>query len=208
MGMEIEVKFYVDNVDKVHEKLQKMGAQSDGSVFESNIRYDTREKSLMKNHCLLRLRKDVKNTLTFKSAGDQTEGEDREFKILREIEVEVNDFQALDSILQHLGYEPVQIYEKYRETFTLGKTVICIDEMPFGVFLEIEGEKQAIKDVARDLGLPWEKRILHNYLMIFEKIKKEASFSFADITFDNFCEIEFDITKILPELMAEDSLPQ
>jgi hypothetical protein len=74
--------------------------------------------------------------------------------------------------------------------------------MPYGVFLEIEGEKSHIRDMADRLGLNWGKRILLNYLDIFEIVQQEENLDFTDITFENFKTIHLDIRKYLSLLYA------
>ncbi len=46
-----------------------------------------------------------------------------------------------------MGFMPALVYEKRRETWTLGKTEIVIDELPFGLFMEIEGDESGIREV-------------------------------------------------------------
>ncbi|MDT7602444.1 MAG: adenylate cyclase, class 2, partial [Acidobacteriota bacterium] len=48
---------------------------------------------------------------------------------------------------------PALVYEKRRETWTLDGVEIVIDELPFGWFAEIEGEREAILRAERKLGL-------------------------------------------------------
>ena len=91
----------------------------------------------------------------------------------------------------------MQSYEKWRETFVLDNTVICLDAMPYGDFIEIEGEKTKIKDAARRLGLKWENRILLNYLAMFDIIRRDVNLSFNDITFDHFAAASVDIRSYL-----------
>jgi adenylate cyclase class 2 len=125
-----------------------------------------------------------------------------EFKIHEELETEVGDFQACKDILKALGYLPEQVYEKWRETFVVDDTCLVIDRMPYGVFLEIEGKKSKIREMADRLDLDWKERIILNYLEIFEVIKGEEGLAFADITFDNFKGIRLDMNKYLPLLYA------
>jgi adenylate cyclase class 2 len=73
--------------------------------------------------------------------------------------------------------------------------------MPYGNFLEIEGAEKHIKQYARRLGLPWDGRILGNYLEIFDIIRKELDLKFTDVTFDNFKDIDVPIQNYL-HLMA------
>ena len=96
-----------------------------------------------------------------------------------------------------IGLHQEQIYEKWRETLLLNNTSFCIDTMPFGDFLEIEGSKKEIKKWADKIGLKWEKRILVNYLAIFEIIKAKSKLTFSDITFQNFKGLKIEIKDYL-----------
>jgi adenylate cyclase, class 2 len=181
--LEIEVKFYLKNRTKLRQDLQRIDAKCDGRVFERNLRFEDAAHNLRKKGCLLRLRQDKGNILTFKRP---FKGPDQGCKVFEEIETKVSDLEATSAILTALGYQCVQIYEKWRETFQVGDTVVCIDTMPFGDFIEIEGLAADIKKLARQLGFKWEKRILATYLGLFEALAKAHNLSFVDITFDNF----------------------
>jgi len=77
--------------------------------------------------------------------------------------------------------------------------------MPYGIFLEIEGPKKGIKTTAHMLGLPWSKRILENYLAIFDVLRKDCGLPFYDVTFYNFKQYQVDITPYLASLQADDT---
>jgi adenylate cyclase class 2 len=198
-SLEIEVKFHLPEVKPIRDRMLAMGAIHCGRVFETNVTFEDASKSLKKQRILLRLRKDDRIRLTLKSSLSRP---DTQFKVHRELEVEVGDFDACHSILEGLGFHPEQAYEKRRETFVLNKTNLLIDTMPYGLFLEIEGEKSDIRNLADRLGLKWEKRILLNYLEIFEIVRREEALLFTDITFENFKATHFDIEKHLPLLYA------
>lgn len=183
LPIETEVKFHVPDPSDVRTRLIALGARSIGRGLERNIRFEDAGKNLMRSKSLLRLREDRKVTLTFKSVPADA---DPAFKQLIELEVEVADLTVMQRILASLGYHPEQTYEKWRETLTLDQTAFCLDTLPYGDFLEIEGPKEAICDAARRLGLDWGKRILLNYLEIFELIRKRENLPFADVTFSNF----------------------
>lgn len=187
--LEIEVKFFISDTDSVRERLSGAGAVSRGKSFETNVRYEDEEKRLIQKKSLLRLRQDRRTTLTFKSPPP---ADDPEFKVHRELEVEVSDFETMNAILQQLGFVREQVYEKLRETFELNETVLCLDSLPFGNFLEIEGPREKIRAVAGQLKLNWEKRILTNYLAMFETIRKQMGLNFSDITFANFDAVQID----------------
>ena len=187
--LEIELKFYVSDFESLRDRLTTLGAVRTGQpVLEHNIRYETEDDQLLKNKCLLRLRQDRQTILTFKSP--PPENDDR-FKVYHELEVGVSDFETMDAILHAIGYFRRQVYEKRRETWQLNDALLCLDAMPFGSFLEIEGRPETITQVIRDLGLSWQHRILANYLGMFDALKEKEGWTFFDVTFDNFAGVCF-----------------
>jgi adenylate cyclase class 2 len=197
--LETEVKFYLSDIQSIRKCISDLGARSRGRFFERNLRFEDKQKSLKNKKLLLRLRRDNTTTLTIKSP--LAEG-DKQFKKMKEMEVEVSHFDTMNHILQALGFHCEQIYEKWRETLVLEKTHFCLDCMPFGNFLEIEGQEENIKNYVSRLGLPWSKRILLNYLEIFEILKSKKKLDFRDVTFDNFKNIEAGITDYLNVIEA------
>ena len=160
-NLETEVKFFLPDVKPIRRRIVELGANFKGRVFETNLRFEDDDNRLFQEKSLLRLRKDIKTTLTFKS---EPTFKDDQFKTLREVEVEVSDFDAMKNILESLGFHNEQVYEKWRETFVIRDAHLCLDTMPYGNFLEIEGPKKSIKEVASRIGLPWHQRILLNYI--------------------------------------------
>ncbi len=198
---EVEVKFYVDSIDDMRSRIEKLGAVSKGRVFETNIRYEDDAHSLIKKQSILRLRQDQKAMLTFKSKQPSA---DRDFKIFNELEVEVSDFKTMDRILTCVGLKAVQRYEKWRETMLLDKTTFLLDTMPYGTFLEIEGQKSDIRRHASRLNLNWRNRIILNYLEIFEILKEKRKLDFQDLTFDNFQSNDLNVGPFVKDLEAGD----
>ena len=198
--LETEIKFYLIDLPPVRQRIMDLGAESRGRCFESNVRFEDAHRTLKKKRSLLRLRRDRKVRLTYKSTpADQN----RQVKVMRELEVEVSDFDTMQSILESLGYHREQIYEKWRETLVLDRTRFCLDSMPYGDFFEIEGPKKDIINFADELGLRWDQRILFNYLHIFEILQNNQSLDFSDLTFDNFKKVEVDLADYLHLLVAE-----
>lgn len=191
-NLETEVKFYLSDVNPIRRRIIALGADFKGRVFETNLRFEDADNRLIQKKSLLRLRKDIKTTLTFKS---EPPFKDDQFKTLREFEVEVSDFAGMKQILESLGFHEEQVYEKWRETFVLSDTHFCLDTMPYGDFLEIEGPKKDIKELASRIGLKWHQRILLNYLAIFDVIRKQLNLGFSDVTFENFKNIRFDLAE-------------
>ncbi len=192
--VEIEVKFYVPDIDDMRRRLHCLSARLKTSGFEKNIRFEDKTNSLKRHQALLRLRQADKVILTYKS---KLPGKQDQFKIHTELEVTVDRFDVMQKILESIGFHPEQVYEKKRETFFLENTLVCLDVLPYGGFIEIEGGKRAIRKTAKRLGLDWKNRILFNYLEIFEVLKKKMGLSFSDIRFDNFKSIQMDFSKYL-----------
>lgn len=198
--LEFEVKFFLPDIQSLRQDILDLGARSQGRFFEKNLRFEDANKTLKGKKCLLRLRHDHKTTLTFKSPPPESSNQ---FKVLKEQEVEVGDFDTMNDILESLGFHCEQIYEKWRETLILENTQFCLDAMPYGNFLEIEGATKDIHQYARGLGLNWGKRILANYLEIFEILRKKLGLKFADLTFENFKEINLDVQNYLHLIEAD-----
>jgi adenylate cyclase class 2 len=197
--LETELKFFLDDPASIRRRIIEIGAQSRGKSFESNIRFEDSHRSLIKQKSLLRLRQDQKARLTYKSPIPEANGQ---FKTMRELEVDISDFDTMHYILKALGFHQEQVYEKWRETMVLGRTHFCLDRLPFGNFLEIEGSKQDIQKFAAQLDLAWYRRILLNYLQIFEILRDKLHLEFSDVTFDNFSQVEVNLADWLALLIA------
>jgi len=192
-NLEVEIKFHLENPGQTRTAITALGGVSQGRVFESNHILDNREKALFRNRALLRLRQDDQVCLTFKSP---PVAPDCQFKIRRELEVRVSDFTTTRKILEELGFTTARIYEKRRETFELGDTHLCVDTLPYGDFLEIEGAKQSIVSLSAELGFAWEQRSVLNYHELFELVKADLGLTFTDITFSNFEGIAVDMNRL------------
>jgi adenylate cyclase class 2 len=177
---EIEAKFYLPQLDDIRAQIQSLdGYLLKSRILEHNLRFDTASRDLSGRHSLLRLRQDQSTILTYKHADSVVER--------TEIEIEVNDFDTTKALLEAIGFEAFFIYEKYRETYSLKPCTIMLDELPFGHFIEIEGESlEDVKQIAAKLDLPWEKRVKRNYPSLFYALQKKLNLPFRDATFENF----------------------
>lgn len=148
--IEVEKKFRLTKRqrDAVLKRLPEVGAKLEGEDFEENTLYSG--EALSDGSCVLRLRRvGSKATLTYKKRLPSSSP----IKQQREEETEVADPEAMEAILEALGFSPALVYEKRRQTWRLGKTEIVIDVLPFGLFMEIEGRATDIRAVERKLGL-------------------------------------------------------
>ena len=150
MPIEIEKKYRLSKKQRedILRRLPKLGARRKGEEFEVNTIYSGETLDLGRS--VLRLRQIGKRgILTYKERFPTRS----DIKHQREDETEVSDPEATELILDALGFTPALVYEKRRETWRLGKTEIVIDELPFGLFMEIEGEEQAIRDIESKLAI-------------------------------------------------------
>jgi len=191
MESELEVKFCIPTLDGVLEQLQKNKASlHHARTYEKNLRLDTLDEALAHKHCVLRLRWDRVARCTYKGDSEIENGVLKR----REIEFEVSDFDAALHLFQALGYDVSMVYEKYRTEYLLQDTIITLDEMPYGNFVEVEGKDgDTIQQISHQLKLVWEKRILKSYIAIFEKVKQKYNLPFQYLTFEHFSSLPFPI---------------
>lgn len=198
---EIEVKFYVRNLNRLKKLLKQLNARlAQKRVLEMNLRFDLPGQVLRAEGRVLRLRRDSAARLTYKSASTKEQG----ILSREEIEFIVEDFEEAKRFLEALGYQKFAYYEKYRTTYELEETRIMLDELPFGNFIEIEGKNAgSIRNVADQLNLNWETSVGTGYLALFVRVSKALNLSFQDISFANFANIRVDASHL--EVCAADS---
>jgi len=183
-NQETEAKFYISNLDKILARLHELKARLiQPRVLETNIRFDLPDASLSSDRRVLRLRRDSEARLTYKDPSQNEQG------VLSRTEIEfmVSDFEKAKEFLEALGYRPIFYYEKYRTTYTLESDSllsrvheqarglqschIMLDELPFGNFVEIEGETlESIRAVSDGLGLKWDTAIATSYHALFKRL--------------------------------------
>jgi len=182
--IESEVKIKVDDLAAVERKLRNLGAAMKAErVYERNVRYEDAGNTLTPAARVLRLRQDTRVRLTYKEPHDSA---NEKVWARTELEVTVSDFDTMDLLLQKLGYHPAWIYEKYRTTYERHGCEVVLDEMPFGPFVEVEGEADAIERVLAELGLQDAPRSTASYSDLFFRIKDQLDLNFRDLTFENF----------------------
>jgi adenylate cyclase class 2 len=178
MGLEIEAKFWVPELEAFRARVLGAGGRVVAPrQLEHNERFDTPDGRLRRGGEVLRLRRDQHQTLTFKRALASPE-------IRTEIEIEVDDLDAARSLLLALGFVPIFVYEKFRQVLALDDTLVMLDELPFGSFVEIEGPSlAAIGRAAAHLGLDWTRRVTRSYLSIFEALRLRLELAPENATF-------------------------
>lgn len=181
---EIEAKFYVRDLKRIESRIQQLDARLiQPRGLETNLRFDLPDSGLRSKGQVLRLRQDTEAKLTYKGSGKTQQG----IVNRTEIEFGVEDFEKAKLFLEALGYQKLLQYDKYRTTYEFQNCHIMLDELPYGNFVEIEGDdKESIHTVAEKLNLNMQAAISESYSALFEKVCRTLKLKFTDLTFENF----------------------
>jgi len=170
MPIEIEKKYRLTKRRRVgvERSLREVGASSKPVEFEENTLY--RGGRIELGSCALRLRRvGARAILTFK----QRLPSKSSIKHQQEDETEVANAAATHAILTALGFRPRLVYEKRRTRWQLGRAEIVIDELPFGLFMEIEAAEKEIARVEAKLGIEDLPAVMETYPALTARLGKE-----------------------------------
>jgi len=157
MPIELEVKLKVAELSPVRARLRELGAERVGQFLETNIFFDTEDRTLLAGDQGLRLRinrnvEDGRQDYTLTHKGPRQHGS---MKNREETEVGVTEPDSAIELVGRLGYGQTLSFEKRRETWKLEGCKVELDELPFlGEYVEIEGPREEIiRQVQQKLGL-------------------------------------------------------
>lgn len=164
--METEIKLRVPDLGALEVRLRALGFGLEvPSQAETSTLWDQGTR-LMDQGSALRVRRYAgKAWLTWKGP----KVPDALLKIRPELETTIGDAGALESILVALGFAPVLRMTKTRALLVREDLVACLDETPFGRFLELEGEPAAIEGAMAALGLGPELAEPRSYPTLFRE---------------------------------------
>ena len=187
-NQEIEAKFYVTGLDRIKARLHELEARLiQERMLERNIRFDLPGGRLRSEGRVLRLRQDTQARLTYKGGGSNEQG----VLSRTEIEFTVEDFAKAKQFLEALGYQEFMRYDKYREVYEFNECHVMLDELPYGLFVEVEGKGvDEIRETASRLGLGWEAAVTKSYQALFEVVKSALRLNIQDLSFENFHGVE------------------
>jgi predicted adenylyl cyclase CyaB len=161
---ERELKFPVEGLEGVRERLVAMEAERVGPpAFEDNWLLD-RQGELEKRGCILRLRmtEGRQAQLAFKGPRRFEGG----VKVRVEHEVKVQGIDEARALMQSLGYVVMRRYQKVREEWQLGAVRVALDHTPIGDFVEFEGERGEV--VAKRCGFDAAKAERRSYIRLYD----------------------------------------
>jgi adenylate cyclase class 2 len=142
-------------------------------TLESDQVFDRSDQTLRRAGQLLRLRSAAgRSILTYKGPALPSRHKSRE-----EIETSCSSAEALEQILERLGYTPSFRYEKYRTAFrAMGESgTVLLDETPIGVFLELEGPADWIDRTALRLGFAETDYVTRSYASLYQEYLQHHS---------------------------------
>ncbi len=143
MAIEIEKKYRLnaEQREQIFINLKEIGAKFVGEDFEENTLY--RGGILDEKHAVLRVRKiDDKTILTYKEPVPNSLA----FKQQIEYETSVENAEEIEKIIENLGFTKALVYEKRRKIWHFRSVEVVLDELPFGIYMEIEGSITAIAE--------------------------------------------------------------
>jgi adenylate cyclase class 2 len=189
-AIETEIKFRVADTVKLEAQLSSIGFHLvTPRSFESNVLYDTSDRSLRAKRELVRIRQyDGRWLLTHKRVPDSGIGEDRH-KHRVETETELSDGQALAEVFASIGFVPVFRYEKWRTEWADDTGHCVVDETPIGVFAELEGPAEWIDDISLQLGIAPHQQMTVSYGRLFEQWREQTGSTAQDLTFEALAEV-------------------
>ena len=135
MKKDIQVKFNVYNIRRLIDKIQELNYVLVGGNFEKITRYDDEHENLSKQGVFIRTKSGINEILTIKEK--ITDSNNFKYFERETLNMEVENCDILDYIFKKIGLTKLFVMEKYSLTFRKGKSTISIDELPFGVYCNI-----------------------------------------------------------------------
>ncbi len=178
MYLEIEAKLKVDSFETVRKLLSEHGASFIAQRTQADYYFDTPESTLTKTDQCLRLRtesdaKAKRLILTYKGPKQVDD-----FKKRKEVNLDVTDAEAIECLLDALGYNRSLAFDKRRSVYEFGGCEVALDELPLiGVFVEIEGpDSDCIARVQKTLQLTDAPQVMDSYAsMIAKELSQRGS---------------------------------
>jgi len=165
MYTETEAKLKVASLDEVAQCIERQGASLCSETIQTDYYFDTASGQLALSDQCLRLRIERQGehaslVLTYKGPKEASD-----FKKRREVNLPVGDSDAVEALLEGLGYQTALVFNKRRRVWRLLDCEVALDELPLiGFFVEIEGpDSDAIARVRHVLNLGGAPHMMDSY---------------------------------------------
>ncbi|MET0553156.1 MAG: class IV adenylate cyclase [Vicinamibacteria bacterium] len=168
MNVEREVKLRFADAAAARAAVAAAGARLvRARHLEDNLLVDDGAASLKARGSALRIRRTDDAHAAVLTYKGRAETDASGQKARPEAEVDVSSADTAQQMLLALGFAPAFRYQKYREVWEWDAVEIVVDETPVGVFVEIEGEADAIDRAARALGRSADDYLTASYAELF-----------------------------------------
>lgn len=178
MENEYEITVLDIDIKEIEKKLIEIGAVKEGEYFQKRKLYNFHEEYRGR---FIRLRTNgTKTTLTIKDKSAK-----KEIGNVKELEIEVSDFEKTNQIMNMLGYEHSMYQENKRTIYRLGNVEFDIDTWPMiPTYLEIEGKsKEQVEEMIEKLGVDKKKLSLNKVSEIYKKYELDIH-EYKDLKFE------------------------
>lgn len=186
MNTELEIKFLDIDKEELRKKLRDLGCVlvEKERLMKRKI-FDYPDWRLRKQGAWIRVRDEGnKITLSYKRLVDRT------LHGIKEIEVIINDFEAICDFLLASGFDMKSYQENKRESWKYKDVEIDIDTWPWiPSFVEIEvndGNEKNLRDFVDKFGFKWEDGLYGNVETPYQKyfdVTEEEIYSWEEILF-------------------------
>jgi adenylate cyclase class IV len=153
---EVELKAVVDDLRDRRARVEEGGATLEFVGRLEDRRYDTRDRTLLRDDVVLRLRvyrnaKLVQGHLDWKGPTRQVDG----FKVREELSTAVGDPIILAQQLERLGYVVLREIDREIVQYRWRETTIRFERYPrMDLLVEVEGTPEGIEAAIELLGMP------------------------------------------------------
>lgn len=170
---EIKIKISKTKAKSLIKNLVKLGARKEFCIKQITHRFDSRDNLLAKQGIFLRTREGEINSLTLKRKLAKDWG-----KIKSREETEINigqrsQLKSFNKIIKMLGFNKQTVMEKYRQQWSFKGFKIAIDELSFGFYVEIEGNRNKLFKIAEMLKLSKNKIVKGTYWDLFKEYNQK-----------------------------------
>lgn len=175
--MEIELKLPITDKKEIIKKLTQLGAKFISETKQIDYLFNSSYFNFAKKDEAFRLRHEIfpggeKAYITYKGKARFSKAG---HKKRDEYEVEVSDFHKMMQIIESLRFTLALKVEKIRSTYHLNDIIIAVDTLPFGDFLELEGDPAKSQTLRQDLGLANVSAMKKAYYHLQEEWEKKIS---------------------------------
>lgn len=186
-NVEVEYKFLIEDKPAMLAKLDILGKRTKERQYQSNVMFDN-PQGLMKvtdGRVRVRMLGDTGDkVLTYKKPLPPENGAKREV----EYEIKFSDAKSqIENILNAMDFTPTTSYERFQTKWQIGDAQVTVDEYPYANFVEIEGERVEIEEIANKLGFDVKQGLTKPVDTLFTEWRKGKGLPFKPhMRFDDF----------------------